>query len=153
MGLLRKGTSFLMGTWRVAEDGTLKEPGMPKGTISYDPNICPVRDVMAQIGDKWSILVLTALNDRDHRFSELRRAIPDVSQRMLTKTLRSLERDGYVTRTVTPTIPPRVDYALSALGHSLVDVLGPVARWSLKHRDPVARARAEFDDRNGNGPA
>lgn len=120
---------------------------MQKGTIVYDPNICPVRDVMAQIGDKWSILVLTALNERGHRFSELRRSIPDVSQRMLTKTLRSLERDGYVLRSVTPSIPPRVDYALSELGQSLVSVLGPVARWSLEHRDPVAKARAEFDAR------
>ena len=120
---------------------------MPKGTLVYDPNICPVRDVMAQIGDKWSILVLTALHERDHRFSELRRGIPDVSQRMLTKTLRSLERDGYVTRHVTPSVPPRVDYALSDLGRSLVAVLGPVARWSLENRDPVAKARAEFDAR------
>ena len=113
--------------------------------IQYDPNICPVRHVMAQIGDKWSILVLTGLKSDRLRFSQLKRMIPDISQRMLTKTLRSLERDGLVLRTVTPTVPPRVDYELTALGLSLVGVLEPVAHWSLEHRDQVARARAIFD--------
>ena len=111
----------------------------------YDPNICPVRDVMGQIGDKWSILVLTGLKPGSKRFSELKRMIPDISQRMLTKTLRSLERDGMVIRTVTPTVPPRVDYELSDLGQSLVRVLEPVAAWSLENRGEIARSRSEFD--------
>ena len=113
--------------------------------LQYDPNICPVRDVLAQIGDKWSLLVLIALMEGRARFSELRRAIPDISQRMLTKTLRSLERDGLVLRLVTPTVPPRVDYELTVLGQSLVATLRPVADWSLDHRGEIARARASFD--------
>ena len=97
--------------------------------IEYDPDICPVRHVLDGIGDKWTILVLTSLKARGLRFSELRRAIPDVSQRMLTVTLRKLERDGYVSRAVTPSIPPRVDYALTELGLSLVVTLAPLAAW------------------------
>lgn len=120
-------------------------------TIRYDPEICPVRHVLDGIGDKWTILVLTALKERSHRFSELRRAVPDVSQRMLTVTLRKLERDGYVIRTVTPTVPTRVDYALSALGGSLVDALAPLAAWALEHRDPVAMARAIYDADTARG--
>lgn len=120
--------------------------------IQYNPEICPVRHVLDGIGDKWTILVLTALKDHDQRFSDLRRAIPDVSQRMLTVTLRKLERDGYVTRTVTPTVPLRVDYALSDLGHSLVGALAPLAAWALDHRDPVAKSRAIYDaDDGGDG--
>jgi DNA-binding HxlR family transcriptional regulator len=112
----------------------------------YNPNICPVRDVMAQIGDKWSILVLTGLFEGERRFSDLKRGIGDVSQRMLTRTLRNLERDGLVNRKVTPTVPPRVDYSLTRLGHSLVDVLKPVAQWSVEQRLTVAKARARFDE-------
>lgn len=118
---------------------------MSHDRVIYDPNICPVRHVMAQVGDKWSILVLTGLRQDRMRFSELKRAIPDISQRMLTKTLRSLERDGLVLRTVTPTVPPRVDYELTELGQSLVNMLAPVAKWSLDNLEAVARARYEFD--------
>lgn len=118
------------------------ESGLP-----YDPNICPVRHVLDGIGDKWTILVLTALNPGSRRFSEMRREIPDISQKMLTQTLRKLERDGYVARAVTASIPPRVDYELTDLGRSLVGQLSPLAEWALKHRDAVARARAEYDAR------
>ena len=114
-------------------------------SLFYDPDICPVRHVMDQIGDKWSILVLTGLKIESMRFSQLKRAIPDVSQRMLTKTLRSLERDGLVDRTVTPSTPPRVDYALTDRGRSLVKVLEPVASWALKQRGDIAKSRAVFD--------
>ena len=117
-------------------------------TIEYDPQICPVRHVLDGIGDKWTILVLTGLKTGSMRFSELRRAIPDVSQRMLTVTLRKLERDGFLTRTVTPTVPARVDYALTDLGGSLVEHLAPLAAWALDHRDPIAKARALYDDEN-----
>ena len=119
--------------------------------LFYDPEICPVRHVLDQIGDKWSILVLTALKLETHRFSELKRAIPDVSQRMLTKTLRSLERDGLIERHVTPTTPPRVDYNLTPLGQSLVKVLEPLAGWALDKRGDVAKSRAIFDDRTAEG--
>ena len=115
--------------------------------IAYDPNICPVRHVLDGIGDKWTILVLSGLKPGTQRFSELKRAIPDISQRMLTQTLRKLERDGCISRKVTPTIPPRVDYALTDLGRSLVDELAPLAAWALMHRDAVAAARADYDAR------
>ncbi|MGD1888425.1 MAG: winged helix-turn-helix transcriptional regulator [Cohaesibacteraceae bacterium] len=119
--------------------------------LFYDPEICPVRHVLDQIGDKWSILVLTALKLETHRFSEVKRAIPDVSQRMLTKTLRSLERDGLIERHVTPTTPPRVEYNLTPLGQSLVKVLEPLAGWALDKRGDVAKSRAIFDDRTAEG--
>ncbi len=114
--------------------------------LEYDPEICPVRHVLDGIGDKWTILVLTTLKPRSARFSELRRAIPDISQRMLTVTLRKLERDGFLNRTVTPTVPARVDYELTNLGHSLVNALSPLAKWALDHRDPIAKSRAFYDD-------
>lgn len=122
-------------------------------TTWYNPNICPVRDVMAQVGDKWSILVLTALMEGQRRFSELKRGIGDVSQRMLTQTLRNLERDGLVSRKVTPTIPPRVDYKLTPLGVSLVEVLQPVARWSAEQKLAIAAARARYDEARANEAA
>ncbi len=121
--------------------------------LFFDPEICPVRHVLDQIGDKWSILVLTALKQRSHRFSELKRAIPDISQRMLTKTLRSLERDGLIERHVTPTIPPRVDYNLTELGVSLVSVLEPLAGWALQNRGDIARSRAVFDHGRATAPS
>lgn len=116
--------------------------------IVYDAEICPVREVIDQIGDKWSILILTALKAEGLRFSGLRRKIPDISQRMLTQTLRKLERDGYVSRSVTPSIPPRVDYALTDFGHELCEILAPLADWALTQRASVARARAEYDARD-----
>jgi DNA-binding HxlR family transcriptional regulator len=116
--------------------------------ISYDPQICPVRHVLDGIGDKWTILVLTALKAGTQRFTQLRKSIPDISQRMLTVTVRKLERDGFVTRTVTPSIPPRVDYALTDMGKSLVEQLSPLAAWALDHRDPIAKARAIYDSEN-----
>ena len=115
--------------------------------LSYDPQICPVRHVIHDIGDKWSILLITALKSRDHRFSELRRAVPDISQRMLTQTLRKLERDGFVSRAVTPSIPPRVDYALTELGKSLCSQLATLAEWALENRASVAASRASYDMR------
>ncbi|MEM1286096.1 MAG: helix-turn-helix domain-containing protein [Pseudomonadota bacterium] len=122
-----------------------------EANLFYDPNICPVRHVLDQIGDKWSILVLTALKLKSHRFSELKRAIPDVSQRMLTKTLRSLERDGLIERHVTPTTPPRVDYNLTPLGQSLVEMLEPLAGWALTNLTDIAKSRAVFDQRVADG--
>jgi DNA-binding HxlR family transcriptional regulator len=120
----------------------------PNG-IEYDPQICPVRHVLDGVGDKWTILVITALKPGQRRFSEIKRAIPDISQRMLTQTLRKLERDGYVTRSVTPTIPPRVDYELTGLGISLLTALEPLAEWALDARDSIALARATYDATQG----
>lgn len=115
--------------------------------ISLDPATCPVRQVLDGISDKWSILVMAALSMSSRRFSELRRDIPDVSQKMLTHTLRKLERDGLVERIVTPTAPPRVDYRLRPLGQSLFVRLSSMARWVIENRAEIDTARAEFDAR------
>ena len=101
--------------------------------------------LLARIGDKWTVLVVTTLASGSRRFNELRREIPSVSQRMLTLTLRNLERDGLVSRTVTPTIPPRVDYELTELGHSLVKPLHAIEVWALEHVEDIHRAQARFD--------
>lgn len=108
-------------------------------------NLCPIRTVLAQIGDKWSLLVILLLRDGDYRFSEMQRAIPDVSQRMLTQTLRKLERDGLVNRTVTPSIPPRVDYAITDLGRSLFDPIGAMAQWAVSKHPDIVKARNAYD--------
>lgn len=110
------------------------------------PEVCePVSTVLARIGDKWSILVTYLLSQNSLRFSELKRRLPSISQKVLTSTLRGLERDGYVTRTVTPTIPPRVDYALTELGASVLPLVTALAQWALDNRARVAEARSVFD--------
>lgn len=113
----------------------------------YDPTLCPVRGVIAQIGDKWSLLIFAHLHFGRHRFSELLGALPDISQRMLTQTLRKLEREGFVNRMVTPTIPPRVDYELTDLGRSIIEPLTALSDWAIKHRSEVETARAAYDAR------
>jgi DNA-binding HxlR family transcriptional regulator len=124
-------------------DATSELPG-----ISLDPENCPVRQVLDGIGDKWSILVMAALSVGSRRFSELRRDIPDVSQKMLTHTLRKLERDGLVERIVTPTAPPRVDYRLRPLGQSLFVRLSGLAAWVIENRAAIDAARSSFDVRD-----
>jgi DNA-binding HxlR family transcriptional regulator len=104
-----------------------------------------VSDVLARIGDKWSVLVVTRLGNGPLRFNELRRAIGGISQRMLTLTLRGLERDGLVTRTVFPTIPPRVDYALTPLGRDLLDPVSALGAWAIRNQEKIAVARERFD--------
>jgi len=108
-----------------------------------------VSEVLDRVGDKWSVLVVTMLGDGPKRFNELRRAIASISQRMLTLTLRGLERDGLVTRTVFPTIPPRVDYALTELGRSLLTPVNGLGLWARQNRDKIQRARIEFDAARG----
>ena len=104
-----------------------------------------ISGLLQRIGDKWTVLVVTTLGEGPRRFNELRREIPSVSQRMLTLTLRNLERDGLVSRTVTPTIPPRVDYELTDLGHSLVGPLHGLELWALEHVQDIHAAHARFD--------
>nr|WP_233140410.1 helix-turn-helix domain-containing protein [Acetobacter sp. DsW_063] len=112
----------------------------------HDPGQCrAVSDVLSRIGDKWSVLVVMQLSNGSRRFSDLRRSIGSISQRMLTLTLRGLERDGLVTRTVTPSIPPRVDYALTDLGHSLREPVQTLGRWAFTNRERIADARSRFD--------
>tara|TARA_B100000678_G_C17930093_1_gene390934 strand:+ start:149 stop:562 length:414 start_codon:yes stop_codon:yes gene_type:complete len=105
---------------------------------------CPVRTVLAPLGSKWSPLVLELLSERPYRFSELRRLVPDISQRMITQTLRDLERDGYVHRDVLPTKPPSVTYSLTSMGHSLFDSYRHLIEWAKTNHDAVLAARAEF---------
>ena len=104
-----------------------------------------ISDVLARVGDKWSVLVVTRLGAGPLRFNELRRSIGGISQRMLTLTLRGLERDGLITRTVFPTIPPRVDYALTALGRDLLEPVSALGAWALRNQAKIARARERFD--------
>ena len=104
-----------------------------------------ISDVLARVGDKWSVLVVTRLGQGPMRFNELRRAIGGISQRMLTLTLRGLERDGLVTRTVFATVPPRVDYALTPLGRDLLEPVSALGAWALRNQAKIARARERFD--------
>lgn len=104
-----------------------------------------ISTLLSRIGDKWTVLVVATLGDGSRRFNELRREIPSVSQRMLTLTLRNLERDGLVNRTVTPSIPPRVDYELTALGHSLLKPITALTQWALDHVEAIHAAQARFD--------
>ncbi|ONI84051.1 transcriptional regulator [Saccharothrix sp. ALI-22-I] len=108
---------------------------------------CEVRTVLDRVSDKWSLLALSYLSERSHRFSELRRKIDGVSQRMMTVTLRQLERDGLVLRTVHPTVPPRVDYELTPLGANLHQTIQVLSSWSEQHEAEIAAARAAYDAR------
>lgn len=109
------------------------------------PEACPVRDVVDKIGDKWSVLVLLHLHHDTMRFTALRRAIPDISQRVLTATLRKLEREGLVWRRVVATIPPQVSYGTTPLGVSLVGHFAALADWAKTNRPAIEAARAAFD--------
>jgi DNA-binding HxlR family transcriptional regulator len=104
-----------------------------------------ISEVLARVGDKWTVLVVSALGHGPKRFNELRRGLGSISQRMLTLTLRALERDGLVKRTVFPTIPPRVDYELTALGRSLLEPVTELSDWARANRATMDKARARFD--------
>jgi DNA-binding HxlR family transcriptional regulator len=106
---------------------------------------CPVREVLDRIGDKWSLLLLLTLNVTPRRFNALGRAVPDISRRMLTETLRSLERDGMVWRRVTPSKPPAVEYGLTDRGASLVDQMQPLVSWANRNLTAIRADRAAFD--------
>ena len=103
------------------------------------------REVLNLVGDKWSVLIVALLGDGSRRFSELKRAVDGISQRMLTLTLRGLERDGLVTRTVQPTVPPRVDYELTRLGRTLIEPVRALGAWAEEHRLDIQKARTRFD--------
>lgn len=105
---------------------------------------CPIRGVLDKLGDKWSMLVILELSGGEQRFSELRRHIPDISQKMLTQTLRILQRDGLVEREVFPTVPPAVSYRLSGLGESLLEPFGALVAWADRNHPAVLAARADF---------
>jgi DNA-binding HxlR family transcriptional regulator len=123
----QEGTALIPGTLEVAEDCRA------------------VSEVLARVGDKWTVLVVSVLGEGPKRFNELRRALGSISQRMLTLTLRGLERDGLVTRTVFPTVPPRVDYELTKLGHSLLEPVSGLGLWARQNRAAIEAARRRFD--------
>ena len=111
------------------------------------PDACLVREVLDRVGDKWSVYVVHMLGNGTMRFSELRRGIDGISQRMLTVTLRGLERDGLISRTVYPVVPPRVDYALTPLGETLLDAVCALVKWAEEHRPDIDVARVQYDER------
>jgi DNA-binding HxlR family transcriptional regulator len=141
----------------MAEEGTSKSPGSSEVTVADDDcwdafqwdsrEDCEVRQILDRIADKWSLLVISLLEERTLRFNELRREIDGISQRMLTVTLRQLERDGLVCRTVYPVVPPRVEYCLSPLGATLLGTIQALVVWTETHQPEIAQARAEFDAR------
>ncbi len=121
---------------------------------NHVPGKCPaVREVLNRVGDKWSVLIVALLGDGTKRFSELRRAIEGISQRMLTLTLKGLERDGLITRTMYPTIPPRVDYGLTKLGRSLLIPITALGDWAAHNREKIQAARERYDAQNSNSRA
>jgi DNA-binding HxlR family transcriptional regulator len=128
-------------TVKKTQGGTAAIPG----NLHVPEDCRAVSEVLSRVGDKWTVLVVSALGEGPKRFNELRRALGSISQRMLTLTLRGLERDGLVTRTVFPTIPPRVDYALTRLGRSLREPVSALEAWALRHRATIAEARLRFD--------
>lgn len=117
-----------------------------KPTLEYDTPTCRhISEILSRVGDKWTVLVVTYLGERTHRFNELKARIGRISQKMLTTTLRNLERDGFVTRTVYPTIPPRVDYELTDLGRELLVPVAHLAMWSEQNIHRIEAARSRFD--------
>ena len=120
---------------------------MKQGNIHETEDCRAVGGVLSRIGDKWSVLIVSRRGARPMRFNEMKREIGGISQRMLTLTLRGLERDGLVTRTVTPTIPPRVDYELTDLGRSLCEPVQALNTWVVDHIARIDQARTDFDRR------
>ena len=134
------------------EDGTPMSPRHIQETTGQPTRVelsqtCEIRDLLDRLADKWSLLIVELLGEGTQRFSQLRREIDGISQRMLTLTLRRLERDGLVRRTVYPVVPPQVDYDLTPLGATLLDAIAPLVAWTRKHRNEIADARATYDSR------
>lgn len=116
-----------------------------EAAMKPEPGICPVRNVLDRIGDKWSMLLVMTLATGPRRFNQLHREIPDISQKMLTQTLRDLQRDGLVSRQVFDTKPPSVEYQLTTLGHSLIVPFGYLIEWANKSIPGINKAREAFD--------
>jgi len=121
---------------------------MPDSGLTHG-ECAKVSQVLGRVGDKWTVIVVTRLGDGSLRFSEIKRQIGDISQRMLTLTLKNLERDGLVTRTVTAVVPPRVDYALTDLGRSLLQPMQALGAWAYAHIGQMDAARARYDEKAG----
>jgi len=141
------------------EEGTLGSPRHlcrtddDYGVLQWDSREdCEVRQILDRVADKWSLLVIALLDRSTLRFTELRRSIEGISQRMLTTTLRQLERDGLVRRTVYPVVPPRVDYELTTLGVTLHETIQSLVTWTETHQREIAMARAAYDVRHAPEP-
>ncbi len=128
-----------------AQEGTFPIPRHTGHTAQPGQTCALAREILDRVGDKWSVLVVALLRDGRMRFTEIKRATNGVSQRMLTLTLRALERDGLVTRTVHPTVPPRVEYELTDLGRTLLEPVRALAQWSIDNRDTIRAARERYD--------
>jgi DNA-binding HxlR family transcriptional regulator len=128
-------------TMRRKQEGTKTIPG----TLHVPEECRQVSEVLQRIGDKWTVLVVGELGGGSRRFNEIRRSLGSISQRMLTLTLRGLERDGLVTRTVHPTVPPRVDYELTRLGRSLLEPVNGLGLWARQNQPAIQAARDKFD--------
>jgi DNA-binding HxlR family transcriptional regulator len=131
----------------VAEDGTSKiaaHMAVPD-RIGAEQPLCELREVLDRVGDKWSVLLMAVLGGGPRRYSELRRSVDGISQRMLTLTLRSLERDGLVLRTVRPSTPPQVSYELTAVGETLSAEVTGLIRWAEQHREYIGSSRRVYD--------
>lgn len=127
-------------------------PGSARDVLeARDDATCRVREALDRVGDKWTVAVISQLGTGPRRFTELKRGIPGISQRMLTATLRGLERDGLVTRTVYPVVPPRVDYDLTPLGRTLLDTAWTLMNWALRHIGDIDTARRAYDAREHEG--
>ncbi|MFD8565819.1 winged helix-turn-helix transcriptional regulator [Streptomyces sp. NPDC057694] len=114
---------------------------------------CRAREVLGIVGDKWSLLIVRNLSEGPRRFTELKRSVDGISQRMLTVTLRGLERDGILTRTVRNVMPPHVSYELTPMGRTLREAAAPLLEWSLAHLTHIGAARADYDSRTETPPA
>lgn len=136
----------------LAQEGTfsiykyLMETNPPPVWDPYQPT-CPTRLVLSRIADKWTVLIVGRLAGGTKRFGELRRAVPGITQKVLTQALRSMERDGFVTRRVYAEVPPRVEYTLTPLGQSLVGLLDALRVWAIEHIPEVLDAQTGFDER------
>ncbi|WP_332666859.1 winged helix-turn-helix transcriptional regulator [Aeromicrobium sp.] len=141
------------------EEGTSTSPGSCDVTGETDAfqwdtrEDCEVRQILDRVADKWSLMVISLLGHRTLRFTELKREIDGVSQRMLTVTLRHLERDGLIQRTVHPVVPPRVDYELTDLGCGLIETIQSLVRWTESNQEAIIRARIAFDQRQAEAAA
>lgn len=132
------------------EPGNIDVPERSGPALPFEAEECRAAGaILARIGDKWSVQVVVQLGAGPRRFSAIRRAVGAISQRMLTLTLRGLERDGLVTRSVIPTTPPRVDYALTPLGGSLLRPVEALGLWARQHRRDIERAQRDYDSRTG----
>jgi DNA-binding HxlR family transcriptional regulator len=123
-------------------------PGRETRAAGAAPITCRAREVLQRVGDKWSVLAIDLLGQGTMRFTELHRAIDGITARMLTVTLRGLERDGIVTRTIHPVIPPRVEYALTPMGRTLLNTIGQLVSWTDSHLPEIEAARAAYDARH-----